>query len=87
MGPRADAARIPGIDVQVGDGDSWRLGSLEMRVFDTPGHTRGHICLWFPEAKALFAGELPAAYFTLLSHALIALRADMRVMPRFPPAR
>ncbi|GBF93843.1 hydroxyacylglutathione hydrolase [Raphidocelis subcapitata] len=57
VGPRADAARIPGIDVQLGDGDAWKLGDLEMRVFDTPGHTRGHITLWFPEAAALFPGD------------------------------
>jgi hypothetical protein len=31
-------------------------GELEMRVFDTPGHTRGHVTFWFPEAKALFPG-------------------------------
>lgn len=41
VGPRADAERIPGIDVQLGDGDSWQLGQLELRVFDTPGHTKG----------------------------------------------
>lgn len=32
-------------------------GELEMRVFDTPGHTRGHVTYWFPEAKSLFPGE------------------------------
>ena len=31
-----------------------------MHVFDTPGHTRGHITLWFPEADALFPGEAEA---------------------------
>ncbi len=51
--------RIPGIDVALGDGDVWRLGELEMQVLDTPGHTKGHITLWFPQAKALFAGDLP----------------------------
>lgn len=33
-------------------------GELEMRVFDTPGHTRGHVTYWLPEAKALFPGGL-----------------------------
>ena len=46
VGPRADAARIPGIDVQVGDGDSFALGAHRVEVFDTPGHTRGHIVYW-----------------------------------------
>lgn len=57
VGPKADAARIPGIDVRLGDGDEWVLGGLKMRVFDTPGHTRGHITLYFPEADALFPGD------------------------------
>eukprot|EP00882_Tetradesmus_deserticola_P001942 GHRQ01002081.1.p1 GENE.GHRQ01002081.1~~GHRQ01002081.1.p1 ORF type:complete len:357 (+),score=115.04 GHRQ01002081.1:57-1127(+) len=57
VGPRADAARIPGIDVQLGDGDTWQFGQLTARVFDTPGHTRGHITYWFPDAQALFPGD------------------------------
>ncbi|KAG1657953.1 hypothetical protein FOA52_004724 [Chlamydomonas sp. UWO 241] len=57
IGPRADAARIPGIDTQVGDGDTFQFGSAEVRVFDTPGHTRGHISFWVPGSKALFPGD------------------------------
>lgn len=57
VGPKADAARIPGLDTPLGDGDSWQFGDLEMRVFDTPGHTRGHITLYFPQAGALFPGK------------------------------
>ncbi|KAI8470855.1 MAG: beta-lactamase-like protein [Monoraphidium minutum] len=57
VGPRADAARIPGIDVQVGDGDEFAFGGHAVRVFDTPGHTRGHITLWVPGAAALFPGD------------------------------
>jgi hypothetical protein len=26
VGPKADAARIPGIDVQLADGDTWKFG-------------------------------------------------------------
>lgn len=57
VGPRAEAARIPGIDVQVGEGDSYRLGSFEARVLDTPGHTAGHISYWFPQAQVAFVGD------------------------------
>jgi hydroxyacylglutathione hydrolase len=57
VGPRADAARIPGIDVAVGDGDTYRLGEATARVFDVPGHTRGHIAFWFAAEKALFCGD------------------------------
>lgn len=57
VGPRADAARIPGIDVEVGDGDTYDFAGHQARVFDTPGHTRGHIAFWFPDSEALFCGD------------------------------
>jgi len=57
VGPKADADRIPGIDVAVDEGDTCTLGAATAHVFNTPGHTRGHISYWFPEAKALFCGD------------------------------
>ncbi|MGE0717210.1 MAG: hydroxyacylglutathione hydrolase [Alphaproteobacteria bacterium] len=57
VGPRADRARIPGIDVEVGDGDRYRLGEATAEVFDVPGHTRGHIAYWFADDAALFCGD------------------------------
>jgi hydroxyacylglutathione hydrolase len=56
-GPRADAGRIPGIDVQVGEGDELLFGAHRVRVFDTPGHTRGHIVYWFLDDEAAFVGD------------------------------
>ncbi|GAB4821729.1 hypothetical protein N2152v2_008775 [Parachlorella kessleri] len=57
VGPDADKARIPGIDVALKDGETYQFGAAQMHVFDTPGHTRGHITLWFPGAKVLFPGD------------------------------
>lgn len=57
VGPKADQGRIPGIDIALADGESWKFGKLEMQVFDTPGHTKGHITLWFPQVQALFPGD------------------------------
>ena len=57
VGPRADAARIPGLDVLVVDGDEVAFGTLPAAVLATPGHTSGHISYWFPEAEALFCGD------------------------------
>jgi hydroxyacylglutathione hydrolase len=57
VGPRADAARIPGIDVAVGEGDVVELGAHSAAVFDTPGHTRGHIVYHFAAARAAFVGD------------------------------
>jgi hydroxyacylglutathione hydrolase len=57
VGPRADRDRIPGIDIAVGDGDSYGFGERHARVFDVPGHTRGHIAYWFADSRALFCGD------------------------------
>jgi hydroxyacylglutathione hydrolase len=57
VGPRADRARIPGIETEVGDGDTYMFGAQRATVFDIPGHTRGHIAYWFPESRAAFVGD------------------------------
>lgn len=57
VGPKKDAARIPGLDVLVGEGDKFSFGGEAVKVFDTPGHTSGHITYWMPEAKLIFAGD------------------------------
>lgn len=57
VGPRADAGRIPGIDIEVGDGDRFELGGHVVEVFDTPGHTRGHIVYLLRSERAAFVGD------------------------------
>lgn len=57
IGPRGEAREIPAIDMQVGESDSVEVGSLRARVFETPGHTAGHIVYWFEAEKLLFAGD------------------------------
>lgn len=57
VGPRADRERIPGIGIELGDGDRFQLGGAAAQVFFTPGHTRGHIVYWFEDAGALFCGD------------------------------
>jgi hydroxyacylglutathione hydrolase len=57
IGPAADEARIPGIDIAVGEDDTVALGTETGRVFDVPGHTRGHIAYWFADSEALFCGD------------------------------
>jgi hydroxyacylglutathione hydrolase len=57
VGPRAEAAKIPGIDTLVGEGDTFRLGGPQVHVLDTPGHTAGHISYWMPAAGAAFVGD------------------------------
>ena len=57
IGPRPEADRVRGIDEKVGDGDTFQFGSHEVRVFETPGHTAGHIAYWIPDAHVAFVGD------------------------------
>jgi len=57
VAPRAEAARIAHVDETVGEGDTVRLGGLEGRVIETPGHTAGHISFFFPADKLAFVGD------------------------------
>ena len=57
IGPRAEAARIPGIETPVGDGDTVTFGGVTAKVFDVPGHTSGHIAYWFESEGVAFVGD------------------------------
>jgi hydroxyacylglutathione hydrolase len=91
VGPRADRDRIPGLDIALGDGDVFELGSRKARVLDTPGHTRGHIVYHFFEDHVAFVGDTlfamgcgrlfegtPAQMWTSLQK-LLAIDDDTRV--------
>jgi len=91
VGPRADRERIPGIDEEVGEGNTWSLGQAQAKIFDIPAHTKGHIAFWFEVDKAVFTGDTmfamgcgrlfegtPAQMWSSLSK-LAALPADTRV--------
>ncbi len=51
--------KIPGMSHALRAGDSVRVGtSVVLKVLDTPGHTRTHVCLlWETETPALFCGD------------------------------
>jgi hydroxyacylglutathione hydrolase len=57
VGPKAEAAKIPGIDVQVSEGDVYKFGGYDVRVIETPGHTAGQINFHLPKAKVAFTGD------------------------------
>lgn len=44
-------------DVKLKNGDKISTGSSELKVFLTPGHSPGHICLYEPKRKFLFSGD------------------------------
>ena len=57
IGPRGEADLVPGIDKAVGQDDRFMFGGFEVRVLETPGHTKGHISFWIPSAEVVFVGD------------------------------
>jgi hydroxyacylglutathione hydrolase len=57
VAPRAEAQRIAHVDETVGEGDAVKLGALQGRVIDTPGHTAGHVSYFFSADKVAFVGD------------------------------
>jgi hydroxyacylglutathione hydrolase len=57
VGAAIDAARIPGIDVALREGDSFAFGQTRAEVIEVPGHTTGHIAFHFPEEGVAFVGD------------------------------
>ena len=56
-GPAREAGSIPGLDVEVKEGDTVAVGGVKAKVIETPGHTRGHVSYYFPDEAAAFVGD------------------------------
>ena len=57
VGPEKDKSRIPNINIGLNEGDIYKFGDEDITIMETPGHTNGHICLWFKQSKILFSGD------------------------------
>lgn len=57
VAPAAEAAKIPGVDETVREGDKVKVGALSANVIETPGHTLGHIAYWFHGDRLAFVGD------------------------------
>jgi hydroxyacylglutathione hydrolase len=56
-GAAADAHRLPSLDRQVADGDSFDFAGAAVTVHDVSGHTIGHVAYHVPAAQAVFTGD------------------------------
>lgn len=56
-GPAAEAARIPTLDRQVGEGDTIAIGAHAAEVLAVPAHTAGHIAYHLASIEAAFVGD------------------------------
>ena len=57
VGPRGEAGRIPGIDIQVDEGDTFTFGTHTAHIHATSGHTLGHIVYYFENDHVAFVGD------------------------------
>ncbi len=57
IGPKAEAEKIPGLDIAISGGQSFDFAGREVNVFDCPGHTLGHISYHIPTEFSLFAAD------------------------------
>ena len=57
IGPLSEESRIPNMHQMIKEGDTIDIGGHEGLVFETPGHTNGHIAVWFEDSDALFCGD------------------------------
>jgi hydroxyacylglutathione hydrolase len=56
FGMRADPSPPP--DMELHDGDELKVGTLELKVLHTPGHTPGHVCFYEADEGVLFDGDV-----------------------------
>ena len=57
IGAKADAHRLPRLDLAVSPGDQVGFGTAQAQVIDTPGHTRGHVAFYFADGGVLLCGD------------------------------
>ena len=55
--PASEAARIPGVDVALKEGDRVRIGEHQAEVWEVPGHTLGHIAYVLRDDGIAFVGD------------------------------
>jgi hydroxyacylglutathione hydrolase len=57
LAPHDKSAKIANVDTRVAHGDVVKVGSLLVRVLETPGHTLDHVSYVFDSEKAVFAAD------------------------------
>ncbi len=58
IGPAREITRIANMDILVKEGNVINVNGLELEIFETPGHTMGHIIFYCQELSAAFTGDV-----------------------------
>ena len=57
IGPAGENGRVPGLDVELKEGDRVSIGIHQAEVWEVPGHTLGHIAYIFRDQGLAFVGD------------------------------
>ncbi|WP_037308571.1 hydroxyacylglutathione hydrolase [Ruegeria halocynthiae] len=57
IGAAADAHRLPPLDQQVSEGDTFEVGGEPVQVLDVSGHTVGHVAFYMPDSAVVFTAD------------------------------
>ncbi|MGJ8585237.1 MAG: hydroxyacylglutathione hydrolase [Marinosulfonomonas sp.] len=57
VGARADADRLPPLNLAVSEGEGFEFAGNGVEIFDVSGHTVGHIAFYVPAASAVFTAD------------------------------
>ena len=57
VGHKADAHRLPPLDIALIEGDAIQIGGKTGHVMDVSGHTVGHIAFCFPDSAVVFTAD------------------------------
>ncbi|GAG13034.1 unnamed protein product [marine sediment metagenome] len=57
VGHKGDGDRIPGCTVEVGEGDSIKIGNLIVHILFVPGHTQSDLAYYIADEEVVFTGD------------------------------
>ena len=55
--PKAEADKIGRVEIPLDEKHVFEFAGEKARILETPGHTLGHICLYFEKDRILFSGD------------------------------
>ena len=57
IGNKADAGRLPSLDLATSDGETIQVLGSDVQVMDVSGHTIGHVAFYMPEIDTAFTAD------------------------------
>ena len=87
IGAKADAHRLPPLDLAVAEGDRFEIGGAPVHVYDVSGHTVGHIAFYLPDSAAVFTADslMALGYERMLEGTPDQMWASLSKLTALPP--